>query len=561
MSYRVVAVAILCILFACDSLRSQDKIPERSPVPDAEAMEAANKLVDQKYQRKLASAKSFADRSAIGYEMLRAAEEATDDVAFRYVLLNRAISMCVEGRSTYFMVDAVRELRAHFDADTLALEVDAIRQLSKFVKEGDENKMTWLIHHAVSLAIDADQYDLATDICTLALTEFKRFKTPVFKSSMKELANEVSRLKDEFDSLTTQIEAAKQDEANAEAALAVGKFRCFQQKNWSKGLALLARGSDAALAKVATCELEQLDPDADATMQIDRYRMIAEGWYDYSQTVTDFAQEESQKRSLSWSRKLLMQLADSPEATLVSRRIDELERAIPIGSVPWGATSTYSFEKPTWKLTRQNQVVADVNGRICTAGVPCKIELKAGTMADGKAGKGLSLARTGDRDLVHGIDYLQDAVSLCCWVNLRDWPSNDLNDVYIVGSLDFKFGGHGLAINSQSAGFIIGSAGKLVHCRFTPKTELQTNVWYHLAGTYDGRQLKMYVNGCPAAPTIHPGKITGAFSLPQIGRDKSESGRGFVGSIDELIFFNRPLSDEEVDTLYRRGLRGKSFSD
>jgi hypothetical protein len=112
MSYRVFAVAILCILFACDSLRSQDKIPERSPVPDAEAMEAANKLVDQKYQRKLALAKSFADRTAVGLEMLHAADEATDDVAFKYVLLNRAISMCVEGRSTHFMVAALQELQA-----------------------------------------------------------------------------------------------------------------------------------------------------------------------------------------------------------------------------------------------------------------------------------------------------------------------------------------------------------------------------------------------------------------------------------------------------------------
>lgn len=559
MSYKVFVVAILSMLLASDSLRSQDKIPEKVPVPDAEAIEAANKQVDQKFQRKVASARSLTDKISVGFDMREAAQEATEDAPLRYVLLNRAISMGIEGRSAYLVVTTLQELQFYFDANTLALEADAIRKLSKVVKESDETVITWLVRHAVSSAIDADQFELAAEVSGLALTDLKKFRAPAFKSSMKEWANEVRRQKDEFDSLSTQIEAVKQEGTNSEAALAVGKFRCFQQENWSKGLPLLARGSDAALAEVAAQEPEQLDRDGGAP--IDRCRSLAEGWYEYSKTATGSAQEESQKRSLFWSRNLLVRLDDAPEATSVSRRIEELEKKIPLGSVPWGATATFSFEKPTWKQSKQGPIVVDVNGRASMTEIPCRVEIVSGTMVDGKVGKGLSLVRSGDRDLVHGENNFAHSTSICCWVNLREWPSKEKNDLYVVGSLDDKFGGQTLAIAGQSAGFVLGSAGKLVHCRFTPKTEIQTNVWYHLAGTYDGQELKMYVNGCPTRSTRHRGAITAADGTTQIGRRNAQLGRGFVGTVDEVVFFARPLSYEEVDTLYRRGLRGKSLSD
>lgn len=73
---------------------------------------------------------------------------------------------------------------------------------------------------------------------------------------------------------------------------------------------------------------------------------------------------------------------------------------------------------------------------------------------------------------------------------------------------------------------------------------LSTSTWYHLALTYDGTNIKLFVNGLleyTTARTINP---TGnAF---WIGSDTNGAGNYFDGMIDEVRFYNRSLSYSEI---------------
>ncbi len=76
----------------------------------------------------------------------------------------------------------------------------------------------------------------------------------------------------------------------------------------------------------------------------------------------------------------------------------------------------------------------------------------------------------------------------------------------------------------------------------------QSNTWYHLAATYDGAQMKLYVNGAlenTAAATAAP--VVNAYPL-QIGGNINQ-GFYFPGLMDDMRFYNRSLSAASVQAL------------
>ena len=88
----------------------------------------------------------------------------------------------------------------------------------------------------------------------------------------------------------------------------------------------------------------------------------------------------------------------------------------------------------------------------------------------------------------------------------------------------------------------------------------QTNVWYHLAGTFDNNSqtLKIYVNGVleGTASTGFPLQYGAGYPL-YIGT----SGEGFdgrvEGAVDEASVYDRALSDSEINAIYQKGSAGK----
>jgi len=74
------------------------------------------------------------------------------------------------------------------------------------------------------------------------------------------------------------------------------------------------------------------------------------------------------------------------------------------------------------------------------------------------------------------------------------------------------------------------------------REDINKDIWYHIAGTYDGDELKIYVDGGP--PTTNPvGGLTGVYDDAYIG------GRGthyFKGKIDDVRVYNYALDMFEI---------------
>ncbi len=74
---------------------------------------------------------------------------------------------------------------------------------------------------------------------------------------------------------------------------------------------------------------------------------------------------------------------------------------------------------------------------------------------------------------------------------------------------------------------------------------LAVNTWTHLALTYNGATLRLYVNGVQVASQAQTGNLVTSANPLQIGGD-SIFGQYFQGTIDEVRIYNQALSPSEI---------------
>src|SRR5688572_16887742 len=79
----------------------------------------------------------------------------------------------------------------------------------------------------------------------------------------------------------------------------------------------------------------------------------------------------------------------------------------------------------------------------------------------------------------------------------------------------------------------------------TGADDLPLNTWSHLAGTYDGSTLRLYVNGALVASQPENSNIGASTGPLTIGGDDLY-GQYFAGRIDEVRIYNRALSLAEI---------------
>lgn len=81
----------------------------------------------------------------------------------------------------------------------------------------------------------------------------------------------------------------------------------------------------------------------------------------------------------------------------------------------------------------------------------------------------------------------------------------------------------------------------------TGTSKLSLNTWTHLAITYDGTTMRLYVNGTQTSTLATTGSITATTNPLRIG-GTTALGQYFTGLIDEVRVYNRALAASEIQT-------------
>ncbi len=209
-----------------------------------------------------------------------------------------------------------------------------------------------------------------------------------------------------------------------------------------------------------------------------------------------------------------------------------------------------------WKLDE-----SDVSGTAQDASVNNNTGTYNGSMTQasvttGRIGKALNL--DGVDDYVGMGNSSSNELSLARF-SVCTWASFDTNSTtqklfYRRGSTGLNYGLFFNDSSDQKAGLVFVSTGLQIHIVKSNVT-LSTNTWYHLAGTYDGTNTKIYVNGTEqgnGAPSFTP--ATGTMPT-EIGRDPYDAANRLYmdGLIDDARIYSRALTGAEVQALYQSG--------
>jgi hypothetical protein len=108
-----------------------------------------------------------------------------------------------------------------------------------------------------------------------------------------------------------------------------------------------------------------------------------------------------------------------------------------------------------------------------------------------------------------------------------------------------------LTSNAGDVVVYIPGPGGQINFEARAKLAAVAGVWTHAAATYDGRTLRLYVNGQQAAASDFPDRLVSSVGTPvYIGTNKNTSNsEPFHGLIDDVAFYSYALSSGAVSRL------------
>jgi fibronectin type 3 domain-containing protein len=221
-------------------------------------------------------------------------------------------------------------------------------------------------------------------------------------------------------------------------------------------------------------------------------------------------------------------------ATNLSNYSNVASATTPTQPVITGLVAAYAFNEGT------GSTVADSSGNGNTGTIN-----GATWTTQGKYGSALSFNGTSNLVVINGSASLNvsTAMTLEAWIyptsNQTGWRTILQREVDAY-FLNASFGGG----NRRPAG---GGTFNGVTSYVGGPGVNPTNAWTHVALTYDGSTLRLYVNSAQVATQTVSGTVEMNSSPLRIGGN-SPYGEYFAGRIDEVRIYNRALSQAEIQT-------------
>lgn len=143
-------------------------------------------------------------------------------------------------------------------------------------------------------------------------------------------------------------------------------------------------------------------------------------------------------------------------------------------------------------------------------------------------------------------------ITISCWVNI----SSKVAEMKVFAKwADTPSAAHSYLLAIQGVGNdkvrLAISAGGVTSVDGT--TALVVGTWYHVAGTYDGSDLRVYVNGVEENSAAKTGNIDSTTAPVRLGAGSGTtiaSEEPFHGFIDDPRIYDRVLSAEEIATIH-----------
>ena len=171
-------------------------------------------------------------------------------------------------------------------------------------------------------------------------------------------------------------------------------------------------------------------------------------------------------------------------------------------------------------------------------------------LCPGKLGKGLLCDGVGSfLEVPHAPSLEPEHLTIAAWIWLDEFPADADGRRWIVNKNTHEFteGHYALMVYYTKVGAYLNIGGGQPNCHevWSAPKALKLKRWHHLAMTYDGADLKSYLDGrLVASKRVATKRVPGRTPL-HVGR-RQDGFNYFKGIIDEVRLYGRALSAEEL---------------
>ncbi|MBN9121669.1 MAG: hypothetical protein J0I06_21415 [Planctomycetes bacterium] len=314
--YRKLPLFVLACLLAV-SARAADG--DRAPVPPAEEVEKATKLVRDLFKSEYAKTQPKA-KAALAEKLFKQAEETNDDPVARYALYRESAELAAAAGDVTLTLEALGAIRTRYSGGKSEQDEPVLKAITARAPAADALTLANYLIRTVDDAVAADELEPAERLAALAVTAANRSKNVRASSVAAARVKEVEAFKKESAPIKEALKTLEKTPTNAAAALVAGKYYCFQRGEWEKGIPLFVVGNDAKLKALAEKEVEGSKEAADLLA-------VADGWYEAGTAAPAHHKRAALGRAFTFYAKAAPDLTGL-NRTRADKRIEELERVV-----------------------------------------------------------------------------------------------------------------------------------------------------------------------------------------------------------------------------------------
>ncbi len=297
---------------------------KKPPVPDAAAQREAESEIRSLFAKKFAAADNAKRKLALSATLQKQARGTKNDPTARFVLYRLAGELAARAGNLAKGFAVIDRLARSYDVNPLTMKADLAAAVAPDYRVGinDTNSLAnlWIqtdtLMVLADLAARKDDFSTAVRVAKLAVPLARATKNTQFLRETVARSRELEHQKSRFRPVETAIGVLAENPNDAEANLTVGKWRCFTNGDWHRGLPLLAKSSDAELADLARRGLAR-------PMAVKDRVALADAWYAAAAKESSPAKTGFQSRAVHWYEQVLPKLSGLDQ-TRVGKRLDEL---------------------------------------------------------------------------------------------------------------------------------------------------------------------------------------------------------------------------------------------
>jgi len=286
--------AVLCLFWSSPASRSQDAgldtlleasdssnedtRGDRAKRPPPSASESRKSLASVKeiFREEFASATTPDKRLALARHLVSQAQK-TPDPTDRWTLLNEAMRLASDAGDVETTFDAIRQTSAEFATDADALRVDALVKLGGRASNESANTLARTALALARKCADAENDQLSQKCISLASNFARKAKNPSLVAEVTKAQQSIREVEKIVKERRTIAAKLTENPNDPDVCLEAGKFFCFKEGDWDRGLQLLSRGSDTELSRLATVDINSAD-DPNSVVS------LADAWWTWADT-------------------------------------------------------------------------------------------------------------------------------------------------------------------------------------------------------------------------------------------------------------------------------------